>query len=184
MKDIIPLQEIIKKIFIIRNQRVMLDKDLAKLYGTSTKALVQAVKRNLERFPVDFMFQLSKEEFKDLRSQTVTSRWGGRRYPPYAFTEQGVAMLSSVLRSKRAIRVNIAIMRVFVKFREMISVNKKFAKRLEKLEMRSIEHDKKLKEIYYTIIKLIEGPEKKEKKKQTIGFTPPKRRDNDLSRFR
>ena len=112
----------------------MLDADLASLYEVETKVLVQAVKRNLVRFPEDFMFQLSKDEFADLRSRSVTSSWGGRRYPPYAFTEQGVAMLSSVLRSERAVRVNIEIMRAFVRLRVMLAENATLARRLEALE--------------------------------------------------
>lgn len=103
----------------------MLDADLAVLYGIETKVLVQAVKRNLDRFPVDFMFQLTKDEFEHLRSQSVTSRWGGRRYMPYVFTEQGVAMLSSVLHSTQAIQVNIEIMRAFVQLRQLLDSDKK-----------------------------------------------------------
>jgi hypothetical protein len=107
----------------LREMRVILDQDLAVLYGVSTKALVQAVKRNAARFPDDFMFQLSREEFDNLRSQTVTSSWGGRRYPPYAFTEQGVAMLSAVLQSPRAVAVSIEIVRVFVRLRKLLSTH-------------------------------------------------------------
>ena len=106
-----PVERITQSILFIRTQKVILDADLAVLYGVDTRVLVQAVKRNSDRFPPDFMFQLTKQEFDDLRSQLVTSSWGGRRYPPYAFTEQGVSMLSSVLRSKRAILVNIEIIR-------------------------------------------------------------------------
>ena len=108
------MERIAQTILFIRDQKVMLDADLANLYGVDTKVFVQAVKRNMDRFPEDFMFQLTKQEYDNLRSQIVTSSWGGRRYPPYAFTEQGVAMLSSVLRSKRAIQVNVEIMRAFV----------------------------------------------------------------------
>ena len=106
-----PMERITRSILLIRTQKVMLDADLAALYGVETRVLVQAVKRNRDRFPPDFMFQLTKPEFDKLRSQVVTSTWGGRRYPPYAFTEQGVSMLSSVLRSKRAVLTNIEIMR-------------------------------------------------------------------------
>ena len=107
-QSIVPSERIERSILLIRGEKVMLDSDLAELYGVETKVLVQAVKRNTERFPADFMFQLTKKEFNDLRSQSVTSsQWGGRRYPPFAFTEQGVAMLSSVLRSKRAVKVNV-----------------------------------------------------------------------------
>lgn len=115
------LQVIQNKIYEIRGQRVMLDRDLAELYEVQTKVLNQAVKRNIKRFPADFMFQLSKEEFDGLRSQIVTSRWGGTRTMPYAFTEQGVAMLSGLLNSDRAIHANIAIMRAFVAMRNYIA---------------------------------------------------------------
>ena len=114
-----PMERITRSILLIRTQKVMLDADLAALYGVETRVLVQAVKRNRDRFPPDFMFQLTKPEFDKLRSQVVTSTWGGRRYPPYAFTEQGVSMLSSVLRSKRAVLTNIEIMRAFVALRRI-----------------------------------------------------------------
>ena len=130
----VPSEIVEKKIFFIRGHKVMLDVDLAELYGVPTKALVQGVKRNLERFPGDFMFQLSKTEFSILRSQFVTSRWGGRRYAPFAFTEQGVSMLSSILRSKRAIQVNVQIMRTFVGLRRMIASQVGLARRLNELE--------------------------------------------------
>ena len=109
MDDIVPVERIASKIYMIRQVKVMLDRDLAELYGVETKVLKQAVKRNMKRFPSDFMFELSKEEFTNLRSQIVTSSWGGSRYTPMAFTEQGVAMLSSVLNNDRAIAVNIQI---------------------------------------------------------------------------
>ena len=143
-----PLQSLIGgHILVLREQRVMLDADLADLYGVQTKVLVQAVKRNLTRFPQDFMFQLSAEEFTALRSQFVTSNTGrgGRRTAPYAFTEQGVAMLSSVLGSPRAIGVNIEIMRTFVRVRELAATHSELAKRLseleEKTELVSMQHD-------------------------------------------
>lgn len=121
----------------------MLDADLATLYGVETKVLVQAVKRNLDRFPEDFMFHLTEEEFQNLRSQTVTSsEWGGRRYAPYAFTEQGVAMLASVLRSPRAVAVNIEIMRAFVRLRYLQAGNAELAKKIEELEKKTDEHFK------------------------------------------
>ena len=129
------LQLVMRQILVIRGQKVMLDSDLAPLYGVSTKALVQAVRRNTARFPVDFMFQLTPDEFSTLRSQFVTSnRRGGRRYAPLAFTEQGVAMLSSVLRSPRAVQANIQIMRAFVQLREMLAERKDLARRLDALE--------------------------------------------------
>jgi hypothetical protein len=125
-------------IVVIRSHRVMLDATLADLYGVATKVLVQAVHRNRERFPSDFMFQLTADEFEALRSQTVTSKQsrGGRRYSPYVFTEQGVAMLSSVLRSERAVRVNIEIMRAFVRLRQMLAGNADLSRRLDDLEQR------------------------------------------------
>src|SRR3990172_6413578 len=120
-KSLVPAERIVRAIHAIRGEKVMIDKDLASLYGVETRALVQAVKRNRARFPGDLMFQLTPAEFDSLRSQTVISNGrGGRRTPPYAFTEQGVAMLSSVLRSKRAIQVNVEIMRAFVRMREML----------------------------------------------------------------
>ena len=125
-----------KRIFIIRDQKVLLDSDLAQLYGVETKQLNQAVKRNLQRFPIDFMFQLSPSEFDYLRSQIVTSSvvHGGRRTLPYAFTEHGVAMLSSVLNSNRAIEVNIRILRTFIKFRELLATHHDLSIRIHKLE--------------------------------------------------
>jgi hypothetical protein len=171
---VIPLETVAKKIIWVRGLKVMLDRDLAALYGVETKNLNKAVTRNLARFPDDFMFRLTKDEFNDLRFHFGTSRWGGTRKPPRVFTEQGVAMLSSVLRSKRAIQVNIAIMRTFVKLREMLSTRSKLAKGLEKLEKKSIEHDKKIQEIYLTIVKLMESSPPKPK--QQIGFKPPKRK--------
>src|SRR5262249_13242869 len=113
--SLISLDKITRRIYLIRGHKVMLDRDLAALYQVTTKALNQAVKRNASRFPADFMFQLTKEEAEILRSQTVTSRWGGRRYLPFAFTQEGVAMLSSVLKSERAVQMNILIMRAFVR---------------------------------------------------------------------
>ncbi len=142
---IIPLERIEHAILILRGRKVMLDADLAQLYGVKTRVLVQAVKRNAARFPEDFMFQLTPDESQNLRSQFVTSSlrfqsgpasWGGRRYRPYAFTEQGVAMLSSVLRSNRAMRVNIEIMRTFVRLREILATHKDLARKLEELEKR------------------------------------------------
>jgi len=154
MPNIVVKQDIIeKKIYLIRGTNVMLDKDLAELYGVETRVLIQAVKRNIERFPEDFMFQLTKEEFENLRSQIVTSSWGGRRYLPYAFTEQGVAMLSSVLHSKRAIQVNIAIMRVFVNIRRLVSANRVILTKLNQLENKVQSHDKKIRTIFEIIHK-------------------------------
>jgi ORF6N domain len=122
------------RIFLFRGQRVILSLDLAELYGVEAKALVPAVKRNVDRFPEDFMFQLSNEEFKSLKSQFVTSSWGIRRFNPYAFTGQGVTMLSSVLRSKRAVHVNISIVSAFVRLREMLAGHRDLAQKLDELE--------------------------------------------------
>jgi hypothetical protein len=144
MTDIIPTNTIENKIIVIRNQSVILDRDLAELYGVETKVLVQAVKRNIARFPVDFMFQLSNDEFRNLRSQIVTSSWGGRRYPPYAFTENGVAMLSSVLNSDKAIQINIQIMRVFNRFKRMYFAYDELKKMIYDLEQRQREDKRTL----------------------------------------
>jgi len=164
METIVPIEVIERKIYIIRGQKVMLDSDLAELYNITTKVLVQAVKRNLRRFPADFMFQLTNQEVAILRSQFVTSSWGGRRYVPYAFTEQGVAMLSSVLNSDRAVDVNIQIMRTFVKLREMIASHKDLARRLDELEKK---YDAQFKVVFDAIRQLMTPPEPREKK---IGF--------------
>ncbi len=168
----IPAERIERSIVVMRGHKVLLDADLAKLYGVETKVLLQALKRNPDRFPKDFMFQLTDQEFRDLRSQFVTSSWGGRRYAPYVFTEQGVAMLSSVLNSPRAIAVNIEIMRAFVRLREMIAGNKELARRLDELEAR-IErklctHDQAIAGILDAIRALMHSPEPT--KKRRIGF--------------
>jgi hypothetical protein len=150
-----PAERIESCIFFLRGQKVMLDADLADLYGVETKALKRAVKRNLDRFPADFMFELSSEEFDNLRYHFGTSRWGGRRYPPFAFTEQGVAMLSSVLRSKRAIRVNVEIMRTFVKLRRLLVSNEELARKLEALEKK---YDTQFKVVFDAIRELMKRP--------------------------
>jgi len=159
------LQIIQNKIHTIRNEKVMLDYDLAELYETETKNLKRAVNRNIERFPEDFMFQLSKEEFDNLRYQTGTSSYGGRRYLPYAFTEQGVAMLSSVLKSQKAIEVNIAIMRTFIKIR-------KYAVNYKELADKLLEHDKQFSDVYEALDYLIskDRQEIEENQRERIGF--------------
>ncbi len=136
MIEVVPHERIEKRIYEMRGKKVMLDSDLAKLYAVATKALNQAVTRNIERFPDDFMFQLTEVEAKDLRSQTVTSSWGGRRYLPYAFTEHGILMLSNVLKSKRAVRVSVQIIRVFVHLRELAQGYRELITRIEKIEKR------------------------------------------------
>ena len=163
---LVAIEKIERKIYLIRGKKVMLDKDLAELYKVETKVLLQAVKRNKDRFPEDFMFQLDQEEYEALRSQFVTSNKGrgGRRFKPYAFTEQGIAMLSSVLNSKRAIQVNIQIMRTFTKLREMIESNKELKRKLDDMEKK---YDAQFQVVFEAIKKLIE-PEIKPKRK--IGF--------------
>jgi len=166
------LQERIeRKILLIRGYKVMLDSDLAQLYGVTTKRLNEQVRRNIKRFPDDFMFQLTKKEYDSLRSHFATSkeRRGGRRYLPYSFTEQGVAMLSSVLNSERAIQVNIAIMRVFVKIRKILSTHKELAYKLSQLERKIEKHDEEIQAIFEAIRQLMIPPEKS---KRQIGFHP------------
>jgi hypothetical protein len=164
--SVVPAERIERAILFIRGHKVMLDRDLAVLYDVPTKALIQAVKRNRERFPDDFMFQMTAEEFDILRSQFVTSSsWGGRRYPPFVFTEQGVAMLSSVLRSPRAIQVNIAIMRAFVKLRQLLSSNAALARKLADLEKR---YDAQFKVVFDAIRRLM-APEARPYRRR-IGF--------------
>jgi len=171
MKELIPQKRIERRIFVIRGHKVMLDRDLAELYGVPTKALLQAAKRNIERFPMDFMFPLTRQEVMNLRSQFVTSNRGGRRYLPYAFTEQGVAMLSSVLRSKRAIQVNIAIMRTFTRLKQILATHKELAEKLEKLEKRMDKQDKYVIAIFEIIKSLMPPPpEPPPKPKGPIGF--------------
>jgi hypothetical protein len=165
LTELIPIDRITSKICYFRKQQVLLDKDLAELYQVETRQLIQAVKRNLKRFPEDFMFQLTDEEFKILRSQNVISSWGGRRYPPYAFTEQGVAMLSSVLKSEQAINVNIAVMRAFVQLRRL-SYN--YSDLLKKVNAMEKKYDQQFRVVFEAIKKLIESPPKGFKNK--IGF--------------
>ena len=171
MKDLI-LQKIIeRKICLIRGHKVMLSMDLARLYGVPTMRLNEQVKRNIKRFPDDFMFQLSNAEYKILKSQIAISSWGGaRRATPYAFTEQGVAMLSSVLNSERAIHVNIAIMRAFVKLRQILSTHKELTHKLEELERKTEKHDVEIQSIFETIRQLMAPPP--EKPRRMIGFKP------------
>ena len=167
-ETIVTVDQIESIIFLIRGQKVMLSHHLADLYGVETRVLVQAVKRNMERFPEDFMFQLTDREFANLKSQIVISSWGGsRRAKPYAFTEQGVAMLSSVLRSKRAIEVNIAIMRAFVKLRELLITHKELARKLQDFEQQLKGHDEQIQTIFEAIQQLLTPSEQPRGK---IGF--------------
>ncbi|MBI9060346.1 MAG: ORF6N domain-containing protein [Marinilabiliaceae bacterium] len=155
----IPEALILRKIHLIRQQKVMLDRDLAELYGVETKVLKQQVKRNLERFPEDFMFVLTHDEFAHLRSQYVTSSWGGARYAPMVFTEQGVAMLSSVLRSPKAIQVNIQIMRLFTKMRQMALSDRNLKAELETMKFHLNNHDKSIRKIFSYLDCLIQKQE-------------------------
>jgi hypothetical protein len=167
----ISLESILPTVFVVRGVKAMLDSDLAALYEVETKVLNQAVKRNIDRFPKDFMFTLSKEEFKILKSQNVTSSWGGRRTLPYAFTEQGIAMLSSVLKSKKAIEVNISIMRAFVKMRQLITETGDLRLSIESLRN---EYDEKFEIVFQTLNSMISV----DSKNKPIGFIwPDKDRD-------
>jgi len=165
--SLVPVERIEGAILLMRDKKVMLDADLASLYGVDTRVLVQAVKRNLDRFPVDFMFQLSKEEVDFLRSQIVTLKRGRgqhSKYLPYAFTEQGVAMLSSVLHSPRAIQVNIEIMRAFVRLRRMLASHAELARKLDALEKK---YDVQFKAVFDAIRQLMTPPEPK---RRPMGF--------------
>lgn len=166
MKELIPVETIERKLYLIRGHKVMLDRDLAEMYGVETRVLNQAVRRNIERFPEDFMLALTRDEIMNLSQIVISSRI---KHAPnvFVFTEQGVAMLSSVLNSERAVQVNIAIMRAFVKLREMISTNKELAHKLGLLERKIEKHDEEIKAIFDAIRQLMIPPEKKKGK---IGF--------------
>jgi hypothetical protein len=166
-KDI-SVEVVATKILLIRGKKVMLDKHLAELYGVTTGELNQAARRNKERFPVDFMYHLTKQEVINLKSQIVISSWGGVRKFPYVFTEQGVAMLSGVLHSKRAVAVNIAIMRAFVKLREILLTHKDLAEKLEELERKYELHEKDIQAIFGAIKSMLEPPPAKNKGR--LGF--------------
>jgi hypothetical protein len=166
--ELLTQENIEKALLIVRGEKVLLDSHLAEFYGVEVRVLNQAVKRNLDRFPEDFAFQLTEEEFTALRSQFVTSKQegrGGRRYAPYAFTEQGVAMLSSVLRSKQAVQVNVEIMRAFVRLRRVLAVSAELARRLDEVEKRLGDHDEQFVQVIRAIRQLMEPP-----------ATPPRRR--------
>ena len=169
--NLIPAERIEKSIYFIRGEKVMLDRDLAALYGVATKVLKQAVKRNIDRFPNDFMFVLNSTEFQDWRSQFVTSNADrkGLRYPPMAFTEHGILMLSSVLNSKRAVHVNIEIMRAFVRLRRMLASNAELSRRLDELESKQ---DRQHRVVFEAIRKLMTSTPVK---RQQIGFRPSSR---------
>jgi len=169
MDTIVPMEVVKSRIYLIRGQKVLLDRDLAELYGVETKRLNEQVRRNIARFPSDFMFQLNNQEVTGLRSQIATSslRHGGCRYFPYAFTEQGIAMLSSVLNSERAVQVNIAIMRAFVQMRELAVSNRELARKIDELEKKHAEHDRQFVAVFDAIRQMI-IPERKKGRK--IGF--------------
>jgi hypothetical protein len=172
-------EEIAERIYVIRGQKVMLSSHLAELYGVEPRALVQAVKRNRERFPEDFMFQLTREEFNNLKSQIWISSWGGvRRATPYAFTEQGVAMLSGVLRSERAIRVHVEIMRTFVRLRQILASRPDLARRLDELEAK---YDAQFKVVFDAIRELMSPSEPP---RRQIGFRIKERRTRYVARRR
>ncbi len=166
---VIPDEVILSKIYFVRDQKVMIDSDLAELYGVETRRLNEQVKRNISRFPEDFMFQLSEAEFKNLKSQIATSSWGGRRKPPYVFTEHGVLMLSSVLNSEKAIKVNIQIMRIFTKVREMLTDNLSIKLEIEEIKKKLQNQDKNIELVFIYLDELIEKQENPEPRKQ-IGF--------------
>ncbi len=164
-KSLIPIERIEKTILLIRNQKVILDVDIAELYGVSTKRLNEQVKRNIDRFPEDFMFQLTQDEYDDLRSQFATSSsWGGRRYPPYVFTEHGAVMLANVLKSEAAINASIQVVRAFVRLREMLASHKELSRKLDQMERK---YDAQFKEVFNAIRKLMAIPESGQRK---IGF--------------
>jgi hypothetical protein len=182
VNELVPVERIAQKIYIIRGQRVMLDSDLAEFYGVKTKVFNQTIKRNLARFPEDFMFKLSKEEVFILRSQIVTSKFrplitiskrGGRRYRPYVFTEHGVVMLSSVLKSKRAINVSLVVVKAFIRLRQLAEFNKETSLKIREHDIKLLLHDKKLEEHengINTVLGYIIGTAKKKRQEKKYGF--------------
>lgn len=173
-KNLVPQELIEDKILLIRGEKVMLDKDLAMLYGVPVKRLNEQVKRNAKRFPGDFMIRLDFREFSDLKSQFATSSWGGIRKPPFAFTENGVAMLSSVLNSDRAILVNIQIIRTFTRLRKLLASHKEILHRLDKIEAQLAGHDEKIIRIFEVIRRILDMPVTLKRKSKPMGFLPPK----------
>jgi hypothetical protein len=167
MSTVFPAERIERVILVLRGHKIILDRDLAAMYGVSTRDLNKAVSRNIERFPDDFMLQLTRSEFNDLKFQFGTSSWGGTRKLPRAFTEQGIAMLSGVLRSTRAIHVNIAIMRAFVKLRDLAGSHKELAAKLQQLERKVGGHDTQIRSLFEAIRQLMEPPATRSRR---IGF--------------
>ena len=158
------------RIFVLRQHKVILDSDLAALYGVTVKRLNEQIKRNRDRFPADFMFQLSAQEYENLRSQNATSKRGGRRYPPYAFTEHGAIMAATVLNSERAVEMSIFVVRAFVRLREMVSQNRAIVAKLNQLEQRLEKHDSEITELIEAVKELMVPPEPSGRK---IGFRLP-----------
>ena len=165
----VPDEIVMNKIYFIREQKVMLDSDLAELYGVETKVLNQAISRNSDRFPDDFMFQLNEKEWEILKSQIVTSSWGGKRKLPFVFTEHGVLMLSSVLNSKQAVAVNIQIMRIFTRIRQMLLDNTELRLEIEKIKKKLDNHDKNMEVVFQYLDGLLEKKESPKTRKQ-IGY--------------
>ncbi len=163
----IPDENLWRKIYFIRERKIIIDSDLAEMYGVATKRINEAVKRNSERFPDDFMFQLSQDEWNNLKSQIATSSWGGRRILPYAFTEHGILMLSSVLKSERAVQVNIRIMRVFILMKELINGNEKLLSKIQKIEMEMAEQGENIQLVFDYLEQFVQ---KKKKSRNRIGF--------------
>jgi ORF6N domain len=173
-EGLLPVEIIQNKIYLIRGHKVMLDRDLAELYGVLTSQLTRQVRRNMERFPNDFLILLTRNEWSDLMCQIGTSKRGGTRKLPLAFTEQGIAMLSGVLHSARAIQVNIQIMRTFTKLREMMISHKDLARKIEDLERKFMDHDKKIILVFNAIKQLLTEKEEQSKNKGPLGFVIPK----------
>jgi len=166
-KSPVPIHRIDNKIYLIRNRKVMIDADLAKIYGVSTSRLNEQVKRNFHRFPKDFMFELTRKEHENLMSQIATSRWGGRRKLPFVFTEHGAVMLASVLNSKVAVAASIQVVRAFVKLREVLSTHKELAAKFQLLENKLDKHDNEIQALFEAIRQLMETPNPPRKK---IGY--------------
>lgn len=171
-KLIVSDEIVISKIYYIRSQKVMFDSDLAELYGVKTKRLNEQVNRNTDRFPEDFMFRLTDEEFQHLRSQFATSSWGGRRALPYVFTEHGVLMLSSVLNSKQAIQINIQVMRIFTKTRQMLVDNTEIRLEVERIKNKLENHDKNMEIVFKYLDELMEKQDRPKPIRKRIGFKP------------
>ena len=173
--SILPDEVIMNQIYYIRGQKVMIDRDLAILYGVETKRLKEAVKRNMERFPEDFMFEMTKKELENLRTQIASSSWGGTRYFPMAFTEQGVAMLSSVLNSSQAISVNIRIIRIFTRIRQMLMDNTELRLAIEEIKKKTDNNSKNIEVVFQYLDELIEKKENPKPRKQ-IGYKIPEKK--------